>query len=222
MAYAADFVLDDHNFELDLESAATSEPPTKANFLESLTPEKCPICYTTTIVDPIKTECNHVFCLACVEPWFKGTNTCPSCRKVVYQKPADDANAEGAEEQEDEGDIRQWMFLHKYSNGVNRETGWIVVNRVVKAVNGALGWAHIHYDEAEACELLESLDYEDWSVELRWVKVCNSQGKSGYAQSMRPEQLMRAIVKLVRRNGDNSPDGEASDSEPQTDWWDAL
>lgn len=61
-----------------------SSLPTKTAFLAALRPETCPICYEE-FTKPIKTECNHSFCLECARTWFKNTNTCPSCRSVVYE-----------------------------------------------------------------------------------------------------------------------------------------
>ena len=45
--------------------------------------EPCPICLEE-IVDPCKTECEHIICKKCIEEWFKKKkDTCPLCRNVI-------------------------------------------------------------------------------------------------------------------------------------------
>lgn len=44
----------------------------------------CPICLGT-INEPRCLPCGHVFCTECVSPWIRTKNSCPQCRKQVYQ-----------------------------------------------------------------------------------------------------------------------------------------
>lgn len=64
----------------------------------SIDPE-CPICHEQygvhtdgdedTIVEALRTRlCGHIFCWFCLRSWFEsGANTCPMCRRVLYELP---------------------------------------------------------------------------------------------------------------------------------------
>lgn len=68
------------------------EPLTPEQYLErstiplvpaSLT-DPCNICQTAYQA-PLVLSCGHVFCRACIEPWFTGSaNTCPTCRAKLF------------------------------------------------------------------------------------------------------------------------------------------
>lgn len=173
---------------------SVAPPPTKAEFLESLIPEQCPICYTTTLAEPIKTECNHIFCLACLEPWIEKSNTCPSCRKVLYERSEnglDFGDDEEEDEEEDEGNVRQQKFFETCAANFVVESGWIFVRGLVRKVNEALGWAHVPFDEDEACDLFEQMEFDDRKIRLCWVKV--DSGRQG-------EDMEAIMVKMVLRD----------------------
>lgn len=70
--------------------------PSKEDFLASLEPDPCPICYEG-ISEPIRVACGHNFCVRCAITWFEDHNTCPTCRKELYV-------GEVPEFYEDEGD----------------------------------------------------------------------------------------------------------------------
>ena len=42
---------------------------------------ECPICLTNT--ELCTTNCNHNFCLDCLQKWLKKKKTCPNCRKRI-------------------------------------------------------------------------------------------------------------------------------------------
>lgn len=42
---------------------------------------KCPICYRKFASPCNPNQCNHLFCIKCLEKWSKSSRTCPLCRK---------------------------------------------------------------------------------------------------------------------------------------------
>jgi hypothetical protein len=45
---------------------------------------ECPICLNNiNNTELCKTNCNHNFCLDCLQEWFKKKQTCPNCRKRI-------------------------------------------------------------------------------------------------------------------------------------------
>lgn len=69
--------------------------PSKSTFLSSgLTPTtntssrqdgRCPICFNH-LQSAVRTPCNHVYCSDCAETWFNSSETCPDCRRPLYQR----------------------------------------------------------------------------------------------------------------------------------------
>ncbi len=44
----------------------------------------CPICLELlTCITTIKTECNHIFCVVCLESWINYKHNCPVCRHNI-------------------------------------------------------------------------------------------------------------------------------------------
>lgn len=50
------------------------DPKSKEDF-------ECPVCMEL-IAEPVKTPCQHLFCLSCQKQLMKLNSTCPLCRKV--------------------------------------------------------------------------------------------------------------------------------------------
>lgn len=44
--------------------------------------EHCPICHDYPI-DPVCTDCSHVFCLGCLQPWILKKPSCPLCKSKI-------------------------------------------------------------------------------------------------------------------------------------------
>ena len=68
-----------------LEGIISENTITEENKLEEIKIdiESCPICLEE-IVDPCKTECEHIICKKCIEEWFKKKkDTCPLCRNII-------------------------------------------------------------------------------------------------------------------------------------------
>ncbi|THZ68812.1 FAD/NAD(P)-binding domain-containing protein [Aureobasidium pullulans] len=73
--------------------------PTKIPYLAALKPlddptphigEHCPTCWEELGKDnkPTKLVCGHVYCNSCLLEWIdSGKNTCPICKKVLFQQP---------------------------------------------------------------------------------------------------------------------------------------
>jgi hypothetical protein len=67
--------------------------PSKARYLQQLeidveTPAhradtECPACWHE-FDDPVRLECGHRFCEDCIRPWLDGNNSCPVCRRALY------------------------------------------------------------------------------------------------------------------------------------------
>ena len=43
----------------------------------------CSICQDDILGDNMKLDCGHSFHVDCVNPWFNGYNTCPTCRSIA-------------------------------------------------------------------------------------------------------------------------------------------
>ena len=177
----------------------TAETPTQADSLAAPELEQCAICYEP-IVAPFKTDCNHIFCLECAKSWFPSSNTCPNCRKVLYQKDDDGLEVEDDEEDEDiRMTIRHDIFERTCRECWAETAGWVPVDHLVRKVNNALGRAHVHFDEVEALDLFE------WHPQLQ-------------VQLMPEHRKMRAMVRVMIRGGphfrSHISGREVSDEEP--------
>ena len=93
-------------FEADL---ANATPPV----LEET--DECPICMNS-FTNPVRTPCNHDFCSACLLQAFQRNNTCPHCRRILFQpRPFDPAEDQydvgrgrsGDNEEVEEGELEE-------------------------------------------------------------------------------------------------------------------
>lgn len=50
--------------------------------MPELTPVECPVCLEVARRTVECTSCKKVFCVGCIEEWFAGNDTCPTCRRV--------------------------------------------------------------------------------------------------------------------------------------------
>uniref|UniRef100_A0A0K0G4I4 RING-type domain-containing protein n=1 Tax=Strongyloides venezuelensis TaxID=75913 RepID=A0A0K0G4I4_STRVS len=60
----------------------TPFPSTKPSPEEIGSDSQCGICYSN-FTNPIKLDCNHIFCKECISTWFDRKDTCPLCRTMV-------------------------------------------------------------------------------------------------------------------------------------------
>jgi hypothetical protein len=74
---------------------------TKEKLAEMGSDRTCPVCTDDLTVgaEVIVLPCKHVYHPQCVQPWFKGHNSCPTCRKEL---PTDDPVYEAKKEREQE------------------------------------------------------------------------------------------------------------------------
>jgi len=50
---------------------------------------ECPVCYEVIAAgESTRTPCGHVFHQSCMSTWLERATTCPSCRAVVAEAPA--------------------------------------------------------------------------------------------------------------------------------------
>lgn len=99
---AATFILVifwNHLFPSEQPSPEVLLLPTKQPYLAALKPledptphvgEHCPTCWEELCTDnePTKLVCSHVYCNPCILEWINsGKNTCPICKKVLFQQP---------------------------------------------------------------------------------------------------------------------------------------
>ncbi|CAK1360814.1 unnamed protein product [Cercospora beticola] len=73
--------------------------PTKQQYLSDLTPlaksSFCSICKEEPMQEPTQlAECRHTFCHDCILAWVQTANTCPTCRKELYEPEPDEADTE--------------------------------------------------------------------------------------------------------------------------------
>ena len=71
-----------HNFEKNiLKNTLTTQQIEKLERCNTMS--NCPICMEETDKN-IKLNCNHIFCITCIEKWFLNkSNTCPICRVKI-------------------------------------------------------------------------------------------------------------------------------------------
>ncbi|KAM3423977.1 hypothetical protein BST61_g1370 [Cercospora zeina] len=62
--------------------------PSRDEYMSNLGHEDCAICYQP-MAQPTRTPCRHYYCLECLQKWLKTNNTCPSCRTILFEKPAE-------------------------------------------------------------------------------------------------------------------------------------
>ncbi|PPJ58323.1 hypothetical protein CBER1_04521 [Cercospora berteroae] len=73
--------------------------PTKQQYLSDLAPlaksSFCLICEEEPMQEPTQlAECRHTFCHNCILAWVQTANTCPTCRKELYEPGPDDSVTE--------------------------------------------------------------------------------------------------------------------------------
>nr|QFG73879.1 MAG: ring finger domain protein [Megaviridae environmental sample] len=56
---------------------------TKYPKLPVLEKTECPICFNIIKTHVRELECNHVFCVDCIDEWFKKSLLCPICKRSV-------------------------------------------------------------------------------------------------------------------------------------------
>jgi hypothetical protein len=61
----------------------TRSPPA-----EDIQAKECGICFEPVECDRHATACRHLFHASCLAPWLNKSNTCPTCRAQVTDKPA--------------------------------------------------------------------------------------------------------------------------------------
>ncbi|CAK1367834.1 uncharacterized protein RHO25_012951 [Cercospora beticola] len=83
--------------------------------------DECPICMNS-FTNPVRTPCNHDFCSACLLQAFQRTNTCPHCRRRLFQArpfdPAEDQYDVGrqrsGDEEVEEGELEEEEEIPDY------------------------------------------------------------------------------------------------------------
>uniref|UniRef100_A0A0K0E9W5 RING-type domain-containing protein n=1 Tax=Strongyloides stercoralis TaxID=6248 RepID=A0A0K0E9W5_STRER len=60
----------------------TPFPSTKPSPEDIDKDSQCGICYSN-FTNPLKIECNHIFCKECISTWFDRKDTCPLCRTLI-------------------------------------------------------------------------------------------------------------------------------------------
>ncbi|CAK1360788.1 unnamed protein product [Cercospora beticola] len=86
--------------------------PTRAEFLSNLEAKTCDICYDA-MNRPAKTPCDHVYCLECLLARLKQHNTCPTCRRPLFESLTKDE--ENAIDEDDD--------MEEDSNAVENDEG---------------------------------------------------------------------------------------------------
>ena len=79
-----------------LEPAASEPappPPSDADALDAVltllhSEVQCAICHGLVVAPLILLPCSHRFCGACIRPWTRSHDTCPTCRTVMRGPPA--------------------------------------------------------------------------------------------------------------------------------------
>ncbi|KAM3423978.1 hypothetical protein BST61_g1371 [Cercospora zeina] len=82
--------------------------PTRIEFIRHLQPEQCDICYDD-LVQPTFTPCGHFYCLGCLITWLQMENTCPGCRRKLFEPDTDEEDSEDEEysDFEDDGEAQE-------------------------------------------------------------------------------------------------------------------
>lgn len=47
---------------------------------------ECPICLRIIINNSFITECNHCFCIICINKWYTISDKCPICRCIASRE----------------------------------------------------------------------------------------------------------------------------------------
>eukprot|EP00933_Yihiella_yeosuensis_P060675 TRINITY_DN63416_c0_g1_i1.p1 TRINITY_DN63416_c0_g1~~TRINITY_DN63416_c0_g1_i1.p1 ORF type:complete len:266 (-),score=53.46 TRINITY_DN63416_c0_g1_i1:172-969(-) len=45
---------------------------------------RCPVCHEV-FIDPVASECQHVFCRQCLQEWLEHDSSCPTCREPIQR-----------------------------------------------------------------------------------------------------------------------------------------
>lgn len=91
--------------------------------------DECPICMNS-FTNPIRTPCNHDFCRACLLQAFQRTNTCPHCRRKLFQprpfNPQGDQHDVGrgrsGDEEVEEGELEEEAEIPEFEQQMSDES----------------------------------------------------------------------------------------------------